>query len=116
MATASFLFENPPHLTPNSEASETEDAPEAENPGLCVTCNHRPHCAFKQSSDTVVHQCEEFDGESPRLIAPPHVEAGAPEEAPDPFRYNGLCVNCDHRSGCMHARATGGVWTCEEYA
>lgn len=85
-------------------------------PGLCSTCNHAADCVKRLTNDMVIWYCEEFDN----YVAPqpPQYPARPAQSAPsDPVseRLVGLCVNCERRGYCVHAKRVGGVWHCEEY-
>lgn len=84
--------------------------------GLCSTCNHFPTCVYRLNR-LVVWYCEEFDDyvpprSKPRDISQPVI---TPPNSNDQDKFMGLCVNCENRDQCVHARRPGGVWQCEEY-
>ncbi len=83
---------------------------------LCSTCNEVDECIIPRSNTRLpVVYCEQFNDFYP---APPRKQ---PEikavsiPAKDEIEYKGLCVNCEHRGECVHARTEGGVWHCEQY-
>ena len=90
--------------------------------GLCLTCNNAADCFHRARRGPALF-CELFDDHVPSVVqtgsghrppspAPAAAPAGAEVEAP---KYSGLCINCTHRETCGHAKATGGVWHCENY-
>ena len=90
--------------------------------GLCWTCNNAPTCYYRATRGPALF-CELFDdyvppaerlaGTKAPLLAKTSVALPAAEE--DGEKYSGLCMNCRHRATCMHPRATGGIWHCEDY-
>lgn len=60
-------------------------------------------------------QCPLFQDARHRASGPGGHGAAADEPWGPPPRLKGLCVNCEHRLTCAHARRTGGVWHCENY-
>ena len=85
--------------------------------GLCPTCNYLQACMHRLTNGLVVWYCEEYDD-----YTPPKVKSRAflqpVKVSPKPNGTNklmGLCVNCEKRDDCIHAKKVGGVWHCEEY-
>jgi hypothetical protein len=105
----------PKHMTDdNGLAAELETAE-----GLCSTCKHYSSCMYPKCSDVPKIFCEEFE-----CAAGPCSQSGfgvAPAAEPEVMtdvsaeEFLGLCVNCELRDTCSHAKRTGGVWYCEEY-
>ena len=86
--------------------------------GLCSTCNHLPACLHRLENGLVVWYCEEFDDYVPHKAKPRNVRQSV-AVLPKPSGTDGLmglCVNCEKRDHCVHAKKVGGVWHCEEYA
>lgn len=92
--------------------------------GLCSTCKHYSTCTFPKSSDIPKLFCEEFEcvgapcsDAGIGIAAPesPEVSSESVSSDPNVEAYLGLCVNCENRHTCNHARLVGGVWFCEEY-
>ena len=84
--------------------------------GLCSTCNHLESCKHRLNG-MVVWFCEEFDDyvppkTKPRAVSQP-VKVSPKSNGAD--KLMGLCVNCEKRDDCVHAKRVGGVWHCEEY-
>lgn len=84
--------------------------------GLCVTCNHLESCKHRLNG-LVVWYCEGFDDyvppkTKPRVVSQPVKVSLKPNGAD---KLMGLCVNCEKRDYCVHAKKVGGVWHCEEY-
>lgn len=99
---------------------------ELNNMGICATCNNHNGCLSFQNglqARRPVQFCDEFDNRVSGRAA--HRDENRWKNA-DPLRGQvnemsaqraiGLCINCDHRSGCMFSLSPGGVWHCEEYA
>jgi hypothetical protein len=87
-------------------------------PGLCSTCNHAQACAHRLTNGLVVWFCEEYDDYVPPKVEQP-VDPPPAREPIKPYGTDGLmglCVNCEKRDSCIHAKKVGGVWHCEEYA
>jgi hypothetical protein len=86
--------------------------------GLCVSCATAETCSYRTNSRGPVHFCEEFDSGLPlaqtkfRKITTPISHTKHPVDAEG---LKGLCVNCDNRGTCSHARTESGVWHCENY-
>ena len=90
--------------------------------GLCATCNNAPTCFHRARRGPALF-CELFDNYMPpdlhisdRMTAPaaePAIAVRAVEE--EVTKYEGLCMNCDHRKTCRHPKPAGGVWHCEDY-
>lgn len=105
----------PKHTTDdNGLVAELETAA-----GLCSTCKHYSSCTFPKCSDSPKLFCEEFECAGASCSG---VEIGiAPAKSPEVLtglsaeQFLGLCVNCEIRESCSHAKLTGGVWFCEEY-
>ncbi len=70
--------------------------------GLCNTCVHRTGCLFRQRSERVVIQCEQFEA-WPLDVAARNLPA------------RGLCLNCAKAAVCHLPKEPSGVWHCEEY-
>ena len=89
--------------------------------GLCSTCNNSPTC-FHRARRGPALLCELFDdyvapslcngGRQTRAAFSNASLSGTSESA---SIYSGLCVNCEHRKTCWHAKPEGGVWHCEGY-
>ncbi len=105
--------------------TKAESQPKRENAylGICYTCNVAPNCVQRErSGDRPIWFCENFDNEvSPGTS---YEETGfyhRPGESPklpgvdEVTEFKGLCVNCDNRKLCRHAKQPGGIWHCEEY-
>ena len=83
--------------------------------GICVTCNYLKDCLHRLNNGQVIWFCEQFDDfvpPKPRKLANPSRTTHNPH---NPDGYMGLCVNCEHRAECIHAKTPGGIWHCEEY-
>jgi hypothetical protein len=83
--------------------------------GLCSTCNHLPVCYYRLERGPVIWYCEQFDDfvpQNPRAATVSPADNVAPKSGE---RFQGLCVNCERRETCIHAKRLGGVWHCEEY-
>jgi hypothetical protein len=90
--------------------------------GLCSTCNNSPTCFYRARRGPAL-LCELFDDYvAPSLsnvarktatAAVTRASFGGTSESAS--NYSGLCVNCDHRQTCWHAKPEGGVWHCEGY-
>ena len=87
--------------------------------GLCMTCNNSPTCYYHATRGPALF-CDLFDN----YVAPVKttiVDEARPVQAKAPVVEEqltvaaGLCMNCEHRMDCVHAKTTGGVWHCEEY-
>ena len=91
--------------------------------GLCLTCNNAPHCQYRATRGNALWFCEMFDtyvepvrrgnGDGLGLTSNPTSRLADCAEAH--ATHAGLCVNCRHLEQCMHSKATGGVWHCEDY-
>lgn len=77
---------------------------------LCMTCNHRATCVYRQQSSKVIVQCELFS--IPGAVAIP---AAAQAEVPA-RKALGLCDTCVHKRTCSYFARNGYVWHCEEFA
>jgi len=93
-----------------------------ESRGLCSTCNNAPSCFYHHSRGPALF-CELFDNYvspgvqtfaagAPQATVPLFTSNPALEEAAE---YTGLCMNCENRQTCGHAKSEGGVWHCEDY-
>jgi len=92
--------------------------------GICTTCNYAAGCVhLKRNPNVAIWHCENYDDHlAPREIVP---EVSIPVVNKDASLGNktenatveikGLCVDCENRDGCAHAKKTTGVWHCEEY-
>ena len=92
------------------------------NGGLCMTCNNAPTCFYRATRGPGLF-CEMFDD----YVAPgvQAVVRGGPDHSGsarvtgsatgEGAVFTGLCMNCDHRLVCEHAKAEGGVWHGEQY-
>jgi hypothetical protein len=83
--------------------------------GLCMTCNNQPTCYYHARRGPALF-CELFDN----FVPSEGVRRFPDEELPEPSQalnkdYAGLCMNCDHRTECMHPKPESGVWHCEDY-
>lgn len=83
--------------------------------GICSTCNHIEDCLHRLGNGIVIWFCEQFDDfvqQKPRAVitmSKPSVTLNNKE------KFQGLCINCEHRLECIHSRTVGGIWHCEEY-
>ena len=99
--------------------------------GLCMTCNNAPTCYYHATRGPALF-CEMFDNYVPSAVRMFHEKPSPADISYTPSRpvveevsytpsrpveeeYVGLCMNCDHRTTCMHPRPVGGVWHCEDY-
>lgn len=90
--------------------------------GLCITCNNRPTC-FHHARRGPAICCELFDDylapqardTGLRRHAQPVMSTAAGAKDAGDDAYQGLCMNCEHRSTCGNRQALGGVWHCESY-
>lgn len=83
--------------------------------GICMTCNHLKDCLHRLDNGMTVWYCEQFDDHVPsaqQTFQSFPVKMDKPENIEC---FQGLCVNCDNRSECLHSRTPGGVWWCDEY-
>ena len=92
--------------------------------GLCLTCNNCVNCNFRQNHNKIIWQCEEYDGSTIRQSKNNQIDKTGSEEIHinskgtgkgNEVIYKGLCVNCENRFTCIHGKAEGGVWHCENY-
>ncbi len=92
-----------------------EDVEVPKSLGICSTCNHLNNCIHRLKTNHPIWFCEEFDDYTPSDIAA--VIANPDIELSDNGRgeFMGLCINCENRFECPHAKQAGGVWQCEEY-
>lgn len=92
-----------------------EDISVPENLGICSTCNHLSTCIHRLKNNRPIWFCEEFDDYTPSdlmaVIDHPEIE----EVNDDRNSFMGLCINCENRFDCPHAKQAGGIWQCEEY-
>ncbi|SYZ72309.1 hypothetical protein TRIP_C20424 [Candidatus Zixiibacteriota bacterium] len=115
-----FLTNRPVRKSDKPESSPAPK-PEEERPaGLCSVCIHSSTCAYLKSHKEGAIFCEMFEGEDPDSskgkIDGPAVAFRSAANVADPEKiYQGLCVNCFHRTRCSLATSHGGVWHCEEY-
>lgn len=86
--------------------------------GLCSTCNHLQACLHRLENGLIVWYCEEFDDYVPPKVKARNVlqSVSVPPKPSGTDGLMGLCVNCEKRDYCVHAKKVGGVWHCEEYA
>ncbi len=84
--------------------------------GLCVNCEHRDSCAFREKSGQPVQFCEEFSISNTQMNATPSSEPVIVSKAKKVSLYTGLCINCEHREDCTYVENGAGGWFCEEYA
>lgn len=97
-------------------------SPRPPDTGLCVSCQHAPHCSLPSDTSQPIWFCGEFDvsgsatiaHDDSALAASRAALAAAAEREPAP-QLRGLCSNCDERSICALAPPAGGVWHCGEY-
>lgn len=85
---------------------------------LCSTCIDITHCV--PNSRRPVFFCEQFNDFVPKkknkINPAPKVTTIIDEmKTSSNFKFLGLCINCDFREECPHAKKEGGVWHCEEY-
>jgi len=101
----------------NTEMSE-------EYKGLCSTCNNALTCGFLDNIQKPVWQCEEYDNIIPstrktigKRVFPQTQFSIASNNisSQNSNKYKGLCVNCENRETCKHAKVEGGIWHCEDY-
>jgi hypothetical protein len=117
----------PDALKPKTAASKEEKAKTRKTPerahvlevsGLCVNCHDAESCMYRKTSSKPIQFCEEFreTGPGSQTMFRQVTHQPAPRQEPKvPDGLKGLCVNCDYRDTCTHAKAEGGVWHCEEY-
>jgi hypothetical protein len=109
---------NPTTSTDTTKTTRTADKKSQvlELGGLCLNCSTAETCMYTKNGKAV-HHCEEFDAvanvTSTMLRQPIRVASSISPK--DPTGLKGLCVNCDHHANCLHAKAQGGVWHCEDY-
>jgi hypothetical protein len=96
----------------------TTTARQTQTKGICTTCNYLDDCNHRLNNGLVIWQCDQFDDFVPQKPLPHKATPVAkPSKASsEEKKLMGLCVNCEHRKGCVHAQREGGVWHCEEYA
>jgi hypothetical protein len=90
--------------------------------GLCSTCNNSPSC-FHRARRGPALLCELFDdyvapslrSDGRRDPAAAYSKVAFQDPSDKTSKHGGLCVNCEHRQGCWHAKPEGGVWHCEGY-
>ena len=98
--------------------SPEEDSHVLEVSGLCVSCITAETCMYRKGSKEPVAYCEEFSTHGNQVSTKlRHVtpQLTPSEKILDPAGLKGLCVNCDHRATCTHAKTEGGIWHCEDY-
>jgi hypothetical protein len=95
--------------------------------GLCTTCNNAPECEFLRHHNKTVYHCEEYDDSTStqskinnrKQSQQNETESGSGSSGfsseEESATYKGLCVNCENRRMCHHARVEGGIWHCENY-
>lgn len=85
-----------------------------ETAGLCLTCNNRSFCVYREQRGMDAIYCEMFDnytnGHRDSTAAVRVVVESKPSGD-----YKGLCANCLHRETCVLHKPEGGIWHCEEY-
>lgn len=106
-------------------ATKTERQPKQGSTylGVCYTCNAAPNCVQRErSGDRPIWFCENFDNEvSPgtsyeeTAVYPRPIESPTSPGVVEVTEFKGLCINCDNREVCRHAKQEGGIWHCEEY-
>lgn len=97
-------------------SSETETGGTDRFPGLCSSCRHTRTCTLPRRTDRPTLHCEEFELADDRAGLPVQAGLGRPSAAGESGEpVLGLCRTCENLAGCMHARAQGGIWHCEEY-
>lgn len=84
-------------------------------PGLCSVCKNVKTCTKRYRDGIVMWYCEECGGIADVAAAHSPQAAVHADESDLPDRLMGLCVNCERRDYCAHAKRVGGVWHCEEY-
>jgi hypothetical protein len=115
------ILSNRPIKKSNKSVSEPAQPPQvARQAGLCSACVHAPTCAYLKAHKDGAIFCEMYEAENPDGIEGnsdgPAVSFRSADNKVDPDKvYQGLCVNCCHRTTCALATSHGGVWHCEEY-
>jgi hypothetical protein len=84
--------------------------------GVCSTCRHLDRCLFVKAARQPIWSCEEFDSSGAAT-------SGAARTLPQPRPVNlgegqaeGLCVNCEVRTGCALRKPGVTVVECESYS
>ena len=82
--------------------------------GICVNCDHKNDCAYRQNPDKPILFCEQFEiyTEPSKTMS---IKRQKQETETDVNKFKGLCQNCENRSSCMYPKPESGVWHCEEY-
>ena len=82
--------------------------------GICVNCDSKDDCAYRQDPDKPILFCEQYEVSTipPQKISLIKQEKQTETESNN---FRGLCMNCESRSSCMFPKPEGGVWHCEEY-
>ncbi|MFH1575074.1 MAG: hypothetical protein ABIG68_13915 [Acidobacteriota bacterium] len=82
--------------------------------GLCMTCNNAATCYYHATRGPALF-CDLFDNHvTTKSDSSPFTLSDT--TAPTEQTFKGLCINCDHRQDCSHAKSETGVWHCENYA
>lgn len=84
--------------------------------GICSTCDHVEGCLYRFESGLVIWFCEQFENQTSAKPMNFSVGKKLPTPPVEQNDYLGLCVNCEHREECIHAKTPGGIWQCEEYS
>jgi hypothetical protein len=82
--------------------------------GICVNCESKDDCVYRQNPDKPILFCEQY--EVP--VTPSQnlsIKRQEQQTEPESNNFRGLCINCEKRSSCMFPKPEGGVWHCEEY-
>jgi hypothetical protein len=93
---------------------------EAQERGLCMTCNNHPGCTFAANREKPVWQCEEFCCDAASSLKTENIDQPLQPSMPtivddDTAEFAGLCRDCENRHDCALRKRAGGVWQCEEY-
>lgn len=81
--------------------------------GLCSTCIHTEDCIYAHNSESIILQCEEFDGYEEVKKSRENFTGTVRNKNEE--EMTGLCANCANRDSCTFSKPEGGVWHCEEY-
>jgi hypothetical protein len=82
--------------------------------GICVNCDHKNDCTYRQNPERPILFCEQYEVSTPpaKIMS---VKRQKPQSETTPETFKGLCQNCERRFTCMYPKPEGGVWHCEEY-
>lgn len=83
--------------------------------GVCSTCRHLDRCLFVKAARQAIWSCDEFDdGGASAAGATRPVMQLKPANLGE-GQQEGLCVNCEARTGCTLRKPGVAVVECESY-